>query len=157
MCIRDSTCPSQDTTAECWHASHMGRPVHTEHTQSASHTSRPHTHTVVVHTRILVSVAVRPRGKLESIVVTVLLPFTAVEQNSWHVCGFSIVLLGPSSAESNPWITCQFPRLWTPGARATQPARDPILRRGVQAVPLRAPQPRAREKTHGRRRKACKC
>ena len=76
------TCPSQDTTAECWHASHMGRPVHTEHTQSASHTSRPHTHTVVVHTRILVSVAVRPRGKLESIVVTVLLPFTAVEQNS---------------------------------------------------------------------------
>ena len=33
----------------------------------------------------------------------------------------------------------------------------PELRRGVQAAPLRAPQPKAREKTHGRRRKACKC
>ena len=71
-------------------------------------------------------------------------------------CGFSVVLLGFGSAESNPVNTCQILRLGTPRARATEPARDPSLRLGVQAGPLRALQPRAREKTHVRRRKACK-
>ena len=72
-------------------------------------------------------------------------------------CGFSIVLVGSSSPEGNPVITWHISRLWTPRERATEPARDPNSRRGVQAGPLRAPQPRARDKTHGRRKKACKC
>ena len=35
--------------------------------------------------------------------------------------------------------------------RTTEPGRDPHLHRGVQAPPLRAPQPTAREKTRGRK------
>ena len=95
----------------------------------------------------------KDRGKLEAIVVTVLRRFTP--EHWWLTCGFSIVFLGSSSAQSNPVIACQISRLRMPRASATEPTRNPNLRRGVQAGPLRAPQPRAREKTNGRRRKAC--
>ena len=46
-------------------------------------------------------------------------------------CGFSIVLLRSSFAESNFVITCQISRLQTPRARATEPAWDTNLRRSV--------------------------
>ena len=49
-----------------------------------------------------------------------------------------------SLATLNPQSTCHGPR---PG---------PYLRRGVRAGPLRAPEPRAREKSHGRKRKKTK-
>ena len=48
-------------------------------------------------------------------------------------------------------------RLRTPRTRATDLGRGPRLRRGVRAGSLRAPEPRAREKTRGRRRKKCRC
>ena len=54
-------------------------------------------------------------------------------------------------------ITCQIKQRSTPGGRTTEPDRDSNLRRGVQADPLRVPQPRGREMTHGRRGKTCKC
>ena len=71
------------------------------------------------------------------------------------IYGFFAPLLGSSSAESGPVITCQISRLGTPRARATEPDRDPHLRRGVQAGLLRAPQPRAREKTSCRKSNLC--
>ena len=73
---------------------------------------------------------------------------------SYFICVGSIVLLGSCSAESDPVITCQLVRLGLPRARATEPERDPRLRRGVHADPLRAPQPGARQKTRGQKRKA---
>ena len=45
-------------------------------------------------------------------------------------------------------------RLWTPRARATDLGQGPHLRRGVRAGSLCAPEPRAREKTRGRKRKS---
>ena len=44
-------------------------------------------------------------------------------------------------------------RLWTPRARATDLGQGPNLRRGVRAGSLRATEPRAREKTRGRKSK----
>ena len=61
----------------------------------------------------------------------------------------SIDLLGSSSAESDPVITRHISRLRTPRARAMEPTRDPNFRRGVQVAPLRALQPRARERPTG--------
>ena len=66
----------------------------------------------------------------------------------------SIVVLGYSSADSNPVITCQI-RDFERSERATEPTRDLLLHRGVQEGPLRAPQKKALEKTRdGRRRTA---
>lgn len=44
------------------------------------------------------------------------------------------------------------PDVATPIARAAEPGRDPNACRGENANPLRAPQPRAGEKTRGRSR-----
>ena len=48
-------------------------------------------------------------------------------------------------------------RLWTPRARATDLGQGPHLSRGVRAGSLRASEPRAREKTRGRKKKKCRC
>ena len=48
-------------------------------------------------------------------------------------------------------------RLWTPRARATDLGQGPHLRYNVRASSLRAPEPRAREKTHDRKGKKCRC
>ena len=66
--------------------------------------------------------------------------------------GVSMDLVGSSSAESDLAITWQIARLRTPRARATEPDRGPNLRLAYARSPLRAPQPREREKTRGRRR-----
>ena len=80
--------------------------------------------------------------------------FCALQQ--WPACWFSIVLLGSSSAESNPVSTCQISRFGPPRARATEPARDPAC-----AVVYRRPPclPRGRErekKTTGAEKKLAK-
>ena len=71
--------------------------------------------------------------------------------------GFSIVLPSSTSAESNPVITCQIQQRSTPGGRTTKPDRDSTLRLVYRRTPLRVPQPKGREMTHGRRGKTCKC
>ena len=52
-----------------------------------------------------------------------LLPFAGVEPmgitKKQLICGFSVVLLGSGSAESDPAITFQISRLSTPGGPAT--------------------------------------
>ena len=60
------------------------------------------------------------------------------------------------SADSYPAITFVISRLWMPRARTTEPIRNPRLRCGARATPLRAPQPRVPGKTSGRRITACK-
>ena len=66
-------------------------------------------------------------------------------------------LVGYGSVESDPVITCQLAQLCTPRARATEPGRGQKLAPSVPALALRAPQPRAREKTRGQKRKAGRC
>ena len=63
----------------------------------------------------------------------------------------------PWFGESDPVKKSQLARLRTPRASATEPGWGQHLRRVVPAAPLRAPQPRAREKTRGRKRRACQC
>ena len=68
-----------------------------------------------------------------------------------------IRLDGSRCSEGLPVVTCQFSRLRTPRARTTDLGHGPHLRRGVRVGSLRAPEPRAREKTRGRKRKKCPC
>ena len=63
-------------------------------------------------------------------------------------------LRGSGWAKNDPSKKSKLARLRTSRARATEPARDPNLPCGVQAGPLSARQPTAREKAHGRWRKA---
>ena len=110
--------------------------VHGVHTQHIRATSYPHKHSSVRNC------------KTEESLKRLSLPCCCPRYNSGAkqlACGFSIVLLGSSSAESDPVVTCQFWRLLTPRARATEPGRDPHLHRGVQAGP-RVPRIREREK-----------
>ena len=46
--------------------------------------------------------------------------------------------------------------LWTPRARATDLGQGPDLLRGIRAGSMRATEPRAWEKTRGRKRKKCR-
>ena len=68
-----------------------------------------------------------------------LIPLLLPSLHQWRTCVFSIVFLDSSSTESTPVIICQISRLRTLRARATDPARDANLRRGVHGLPLRAP------------------
>ena len=55
----------------------------------------------------------------------------------------------------NPWLLASFRDFELP--RATDLGQGPHLHRSVHAGLLRAPQPRPREKTHGRKSKKCHC
>ena len=139
----------------------MDRPVHTRTRTRGTQTTHTriqddHTCNAVVHIRtVVVSVAIRPRKAWSGCCWCVACSQKRLQQ--WLTSVFSITSLGSTSAESNPVITYQILRLWTPRARATEPARDRNLCRRVHASPLRTPQPRARRTTHGCRRKACQC
>ena len=64
-----------------------------------------------------------------------------------------IDLDGSTCSECLSVVTCDF----EPPEHATDLVQGPHLRRGVRAGSLRAPEPRAREKTCGRKRKKCPC
>ena len=51
-------------------------------------------------------------------------------------------------------VICEFSRPWTPRPRATDVGQGPHLHHSVHASLLRAPQPRARKKTRGRKSKS---
>ena len=129
----------QDTSAD----PHAPTCTHAYHSTQQTRLCKAHTRIVVVRTNLTCDRLLFYRG--------------CHQVESFYSYGakqptreFSVVLLGSSFAQSNPVITCQISRVRPPRARSTEPARNPNLRRGVQAGPLRAPQPRAREETHGR-------
>ena len=66
----------------------------------------------------------------------VLVHITRAHKKRRHFGAF-MGLIGSSSAESDPVVTCQLARLRTLRARATKPGRGPNLRRGMHAPPLR--------------------
>ena len=70
-----------------------------------------------------------------------------------ELLGLRMRLDGSTCSECLPVVTCQFSRLRTPRVCATDLGQGPHLRRGARAGSLRAPEPRAREKTRGRKRK----
>ena len=65
----------------------------------------------------------------------------------------SMSLVGSRSSETDPVVTCQFSRLRAPRARDTHLGQGLRLHRSVDAGLLRAPKPRAREKTRARKKK----
>ena len=78
--------------------------------------------------------------KTEESLKRLLLPCCCALQQ-WLIYGFINVFLGSinCSAESNPVISCQIYRLWTPRARATEPVRDPNLRPVYRRAPCVLP------------------
>ena len=64
---------------------------------------------------------------------------------------------GSTCSECLPVVTCRFSGLCAPRSRATDLGQGPHLRRDVRADSLRAPAPRAREKTHRQKRKMTMC
>ena len=90
----------------------------------------------------------REHGPCPSRTVAALTETADSKVTAAEIYGFSMSMIGDSSSESDPMVIYQISRRWTPRARATEPGLD-----GVQAGPLRAPQPRAREKTRDRKEK----
>ena len=66
-----------------------------------------------------------------------------------HFLEVAWACLALSDRNAIPWSLARFRDF----VRTTEPGRGPHLLRAVQAGPLRAPQPRVREKIRGRKRK----
>lgn len=62
------------------------------------------------------------------------------------IVGVSMGLVGYGLTERDAVITCQFARLRTPRTRATESGWNPHLHRSAHAGPLRACEPRSRER-----------
>ena len=85
---------------------------------------------------------------------------TQIQQQSEKKKTEALGFHGPArlgEAGRNPLEKGRLALLRTPRASATELGRDPDVCRILPAGPLRAQQPKAREKTSGRRRRPCTC
>ena len=146
------TYSTKGSTSKCQHTHAQSR------AHSHTHADAAHTRIRSVHTRIS---SFRGRNSGENTKRVSCRGCVAVQQRNKTIkqkkliCGFSICLARLYcciSTQSDPVAACHS-RLRTPRARAMEPGLDPHLPRPVQAVPLRAPQARARGKTRDRKRK----
>ena len=167
MCVSFSTnnrvleCVTRGQTRTHAHTALAGY-AHNDHTRHSSspHThssgphlsSGPHTHSSGPYTHSSVR-SCKTEASFKRLLLPCCCPLQWWNKNAdmWVFrCLARVYLRGKQPRDYLPYYP-------TSNAQSTESARDPNLRRGMQAGPLRAPHPSAREKIHGRRRKACKC
>ena len=124
--------------------------AHSIHSKD-KHMQCPHTH-IKWPTQTCCAIAVVPLLPQSRAILQQL-----VEHNSRHV-GFPLTCSALAPRKLTPYLLARFRDFERPehAPRSPPGTQTSNLRCGVQAGPLRAPQQRARAKTHVRRRKACK-